>query len=205
MVSGISFSLLAGTIIANLKGSTRTITGLFVLLMLILSFLNMRQVSFFTNEDIDRWTKSSVLFSPIEYRPIWLQQYRKKLPPTEKVSIARGVGSFDITEWKAHERTLFTYGDTDLTVQLSTFYFPGWTAEIDGNNYNIKVEKDSGSMLLEVPKGRHEVRLIFKDTQVRRSGKIISMITFLLLLLFFAYDLINRSQYTKTAHKSEKS
>ena len=203
MFSGFSLSVLAGSAIANFKGSTRTITGLFVLLMLILSFLNMRQVSFFTNEDIDRWTKSSVLFSPIEYRPIWLQQYRKKLPPTEKVSIARGVGSFDITEWKAHERTLFTNGDTDLTVQLSTFYFPGWTAEIDGNNYNIKVEKDSGSMLLEVPKGRHEILLIFKDTQIRIVGKVISMISFFLMLAFSAYAFINRAN-NKNAGQMEE-
>ena len=167
--------------------------------------MNILSVSFFPTEDVKYWTRDSSLYSPVEYRPIWLQQYRKKLPPTEKVSIARGVGSFDITEWKAHERTLFTNGDTDLTLQLSTFYFPGWTAEIDGNNYNIKVEKDSGSMLLEVPKGRHEVRLIFKDTQVRRSGKIISMITLFSMLIFLAYALINRSKYKKTTEQLETS
>jgi hypothetical protein len=194
MVSGFSLSVLAGTVIANSKGSTRTIIGLFVLPMLILSFLNIRQVSFFTNEDIDRWIKSSVLYAPIEYRPIWLQQHRKNLPPTEKVSIARGVGSADILEWKAHRRILLTEGETDLTLKLSTFYFPGWTAEIDGKSYNILVDKENGSMILEIPKGSHEIQLTFRDTQVRVLGKVISISSLFLILVLSAYAYINRSK-----------
>ena len=194
MVSGFSLSALAGTVIVNLKGSTRTITILFILPMLILSFLNIRQVSFFTNEDTDRWIKSPVLYAPIEYRPIWLQQHRKNLPPTEKVLIARGVGSVDIVEWTAHRRILLAEGKTDLTLKVSTFYFPGWTAEIDGKSYNILIDKENGSMILEIPKGRHEIQLTFRDTQVRILGTIISISSLFLMLALTAYAYINLSK-----------
>jgi len=194
MVSGFALSVLAGTVIANSKGSTRTLIGLFVLPMLILSFLNIRQVSFFTNEDIDRWKKSSVLYAPIEYRPIWLQQHRKNLPPTEKVSIAIGIGAFDIIEWKTHKRTLLTKGETNLRLQFSTFYFPGWTAELDGKSYNILVDKENGSMILEIPKGSHQIQLTFRDTQVRILGKVISISSLFLILVLSAHAYINRSK-----------
>ena len=192
--SGLSVALLSGVLLTNFEGQFRKVLIIFLLPLLLLSFLNILSVSFFPTEAVKYWTKSSGLYAPVEYRPIWLQQYRIKLPPTEKVSIARGIGAVDIIEWKAHKRTLLTKGETNLRLQFSTFYFPGWTAEIDGKSYNILVDKENGSMILEIPKGSHEIQLTFRDTQVRVLGKVISISSLFLILVLSAYAYINRSK-----------
>jgi len=192
--SGLSVALLSGVLLTNFRGQFRKVLIIFLLPLLLLSFLNILSVSFFPTEAVKYWTRDSSLYAPVEYRPIWLQQYKKKLPPTEKVSIARGVGALDIIEWKAHRRILLTEGETDLTLQFSTFYFPGWTAEIDGKSYNILIDKENGSMILEIPKGRHEIQLTFRDTQVRILGTIISISSLFLMLALTAYAYINLSK-----------
>jgi uncharacterized membrane protein YfhO len=172
--------------------------------LLLLSLSNISGISFFNKDEVTYWKSASVLFAPIEYRPIWLHKYRANLPPSENIIVVKGNGSADITEWKAHRRKILAEGKTDMTLKLSTFYFPGWTADIDGNNYNIEIEKGTGAMLIEVPEGRHEIRLIFKDTQIRRVGKTISMITLFSMIIFFTYDLFNRSKHKEAAIQLEK-
>jgi hypothetical protein len=198
MFSGLSVSVLSGAFIEQSKESKRTITGLFLLIMLILSFLSARQVSFFTHEDIEHWTRSSVLYSPIEYRPIWLNEHRRNLPPVEKITIVKGTGTVDIIEWKAHQRIIVSEEQTDLTLRFSTFYFPGWKGYLDGTEIAINIENGTGAMLIDIPKGEHILELKFVDTPVRFYGKLISLISLIALGGFLVIDKFRKASKIKT-------
>jgi uncharacterized membrane protein YfhO len=43
------------------------------------------------------------------------------------------------------------------------------------------IDKDSGSMVVEVPEGRHNIELTFKDTSVRYYGKVISIVSLVMI------------------------
>jgi uncharacterized membrane protein YfhO len=148
----------------------------------------MLQISFFKSEDIDYFRAHSGLFSPVEYRPVWLKDYRKKLPSVERVRIIKGNGSVDIIDWKSNRRVLSADGETPLSLRFSTFYFPGWEARIDGNRSSIMVGKDTGSIFIEVPEGKHKIELSFRDTLIRYYGKVISIISLVLLFLVYLYE-----------------
>jgi uncharacterized membrane protein YfhO len=142
----------------------------------------MLQTSFFKKGEIEHWRTHPGLFSPFEYRPVWLTDPGRILLPAEKVIIVKGAGSISIIDWKSNRRVLSTTGNTPLTIKFSTFFYPGWTARIDGLNSKIAVDKDSGAMLIDIPKGKHAVTLKFQDTPIRYYSKIISLLSFVILI-----------------------
>lgn len=115
----------------------------------------------------------------IEYRPIWLTDKKKDFS-TEKwtpVVFNEGKGTVVVISWKSQSRLLKVTTATPSTIRVSTFYYPGWTALINGREIPIGIEKDNGAMLLSVPTGENTVLLEFRDTPLRRTAKWISIIS----------------------------
>ena len=187
--SGLSVSIISGMLISNFKREVQKSTGIFISILLIISIFVMFQVSFFKKGEIERWRTHPGLFSPFEYRPVWLTDPGKILLPVEKVKIIKGNGSVDIVDWESDQRILSTKGNTPLTLKFSTFYYPGWEAEIDGFKAHILIEKDSGEMLINIPAGRHVLELKFIDTPLRFYAKLISLVFcfMIFLLVLFSY------------------
>lgn len=76
----------------------------------------------------------------------------------------------------------FSYSATDaVTVGCEPFYFPGWRATMEGRQLPIRPNLDNGWILIDLPAGEGEVFLQFKDTPVRRAGKIISLVSLLVM------------------------
>jgi len=125
-----------------------------------------------------------------EYTPIWAGDMRKIMSEAkiEMVSVVSGEALTDIVEWTSEERVISTKASTPALLRISTFYYPGWEAGIDGNRANIMIEKESGAMLIDIPQGEHKLVLKFEDTPVRHYAKIISILSFCIavLLVFFS-------------------
>lgn len=58
----------------------------------------------------------------------------------------------------------------DFVFRVFIFYFPGWTARIDGEEAQIEVAQPDGFITFLVPAGAHTVELNFEDTWPRRLG-----------------------------------
>jgi hypothetical protein len=185
--SGFSVSIIAGNLIGNFKGKVQRSAGILFIPLLIISCAMMLQISFFKKGDLDQWRMHPSAFAPFEYRPVWLNDPKAILPAVEKAIIIKGNGSVDIIDWESNKRVLSTKGDTPLTLKFSTFYYPGWKAEIDGLKALILIEKNSGAMLVNIPAGLHMLKLKFIDTPLRYYSKLISLsscFAIILLLLF---------------------
>lgn len=189
--SGLSVSVVAGNLISNLKGEAQKTTIIFFSPLLIISLFIMFQVSFFKGGEIDHWRMHPSLFSPFEYRPVWLNDPGRVLPPVEKVKIIKGNGSVDIIDWKSNQRVLFVNATAPLSLRFSTFYYPGWECMIDRRQCGIIIDKDSGSMIIEVPEGRHKIELRFRDIPDRYYGKVISVILFSLVSSICLFKILN--------------
>lgn len=61
------------------------------------------------------------------------------------------------------------------------FYFPGWTAYVDGEEVPIEIAKPDGFITFWVPPGQHEVLLRLEQTPVRDVAVLISMLAALVL------------------------
>ena len=70
-------------------------------------------------------------------------------------------------------------------VRFRQYYFPGWTATLDGQPAEVYPEADAGLLTLDVPTGEHVIRLAYSGTPVQALAVIISLLS-VLAALFLA-------------------
>ncbi|MCL6647600.1 MAG: hypothetical protein K6U89_04640 [Chloroflexi bacterium] len=61
-------------------------------------------------------------------------------------------------------------------LRVRTFYFPGWSATIDGMPVALWPDGPAGEIALALPAGRHEVTIAFGTTPARRLGEFLSLV-----------------------------
>ncbi len=73
-----------------------------------------------------------------------------------------------------------------FTLRLFTFYWPGWTAYLDGAPTSITVTQPEGFISVAVPVGMHALAVQLEDTGPRRLGWALSGTGLLMLLVWAA-------------------
>mgnify|MGYP000380343189 CR=1 FL=1 len=68
-------------------------------------------------------------------------------------------------------------------LRLFTFYFPGWSASVDGRRVAVDVARPEGWLVIPVPAGEHEVRVQFEETPVRVLAWVLSGLSALAVVL----------------------
>jgi hypothetical protein len=111
---------------------------------------------------------------------------KKHEPAGETRFTIQNGGRAEVVSWRSAERVLDVNADEPLVVRFRTFNFPGWTAFLDEKGCDIKTEAGTGAILLDVPGGRHRIRLVFRDTPVRLAGKLISLATAIVLIVILS-------------------
>ncbi len=106
-------------------------------------------------------------------------------------------GSAEIKNWGYIDRELLFDGKDGSALRLKAILFPGWRGFIDGQECRLFSDACTGAIMMEVPAGRHYVRLRFMDTPPRMWGKAISLVT--LAALVFPYSAVRRRR-TGNAH-----
>jgi len=88
--------------------------------------------------------------------------------PAPVLSCVSGDATISVVESKPLHRRAEMSSDAGCVLESHTFVFPGWRATIDGREASAWSHETKGTMLVEVPPGRHEVTVEFIDTPVRR-------------------------------------
>jgi hypothetical protein len=71
---------------------------------------------------------------------------------------------------------------SDAVIRLSTLYYPGWEVTRDGEYAAMDIERETGSLLVRVPRGAHTILATFGNTRLRRFSIYASAGSLLLLL-----------------------
>jgi uncharacterized membrane protein YfhO len=81
----------------------------------------------------------------------------------------------------------------ETQVSYAKYYFPGWSAKIDGKLVNIEVGKPFGQISITVPGGAHTVEFIFGETLFKKILDLVSVVSLLavLILSFKKYNAKN--------------
>ena len=80
-------------------------------------------------------------------------------------------------------------GNTDFVFRLFTFWFPGWTAYVDGVKTDIQLSQPEGWITFVVPAGTHTISVRLENTAPRWLGWAISAAALLALLAATAWRL----------------
>ena len=122
-------------------------------------------------------------------QPIWVNQVHidKSDDIKQHIVIQEGEGTAEVAAWKSAERVVTVTAWEPLALSIRTFYFPGWKAYVDGMPTKIEIEKDVGTMLINIPKGTHTLLVKFEDTPVRYFSKIVSLVSIFFLMFFMFF------------------
>ena len=109
-----------------------------------------------------------------------------------QVALAMENGEAVVETWKPEHRVVRVSLSEDDTLLIRTFNFPGWTAAVNGQPVPIKSSKDWGSIEIGLQPGTHRVTLDFLDTAPRRSFRLVSLSSFVVLLALSGSSVIRR-------------
>jgi hypothetical protein len=98
-----------------------------------------------------------------------------------------------VRRWSSYDRELLAHATVPTKLKIRTFYFPGWTAYIDGQRVPVE-QADDGLIQIELPAGLHEVEARFERTIWERLGILISAISWAAVLLWFGSTFVTKSK-----------
>jgi hypothetical protein len=139
------------------------------------------------SEQIDGGSNSLLRDVP-EYRPRWVQadlqstlaKFKSEGDLTGKVAFARGEGSVLVEQWKPRNNVLLITVPAASTVLVRQYYYPGWTARVNGEPHEVQISEPDGLVQLSLPPGIHRIELRLERTQQELWGWIITWASLLI-------------------------
>jgi hypothetical protein len=98
----------------------------------------------------------------------------RDLSRTALVDAPAGV-SAEMVNPEASALDLKLAADKATPVTVAQFFFPGWRGFLDGQAVALRPAEGTGLIALDLPAGRHELRLVFGDTAVRRTAGALAL------------------------------
>ena len=153
--------------------------------VIVLLFLNFNYLG--PREFIDRGegyysTNEGTTTVANEYLPVWVSR-----PPLsragQKVEITAGEGVVSRLDYDSRSVNFRLSATTAAQLRVNTHYFPGWSGEFDRRLLAVKPEGEKGLIGFELPPGEFQIKLVLKETPLRRLANLISCVSFGLILV----------------------
>lgn len=119
---------------------------------------------------------------------IWSAGPAKKYPKN-RVDVIGGKATVSNFTRNSYQQHFAILAQTPATFVDHTQYFPGWQIFVDGKQTQISFQDQSwrGEIIFSLPKGKHTVEAIFKESRFRFIFDIVSVSSFTFLLFGFVF------------------
>lgn len=139
-----------------------------------------------------------------DYIPIQMAEYQvlkqsnKKYQQLWLNNIDQNITNFAFHVDHGHEKLVELTLSDEALVNFKVAYFPGWRAEIDGQQTNIIVNQDIGNIQVLVPKGTSKVGLFFSENTFPRTlGDLLTISGLVIFFLYFSPFVDSKSKKQK--------
>ncbi len=174
-------SLMAGYLVN--KGKVYLMIGLLLTLFAVVVDLPYAKPSGYVNRgDAFYLTNQGTTTSSNELMPLWVKQQPLR-SWNKKVEVSSGTVS-DLTQNSKKISFSLSLPKAE-SVTINTIYYPGWKISVDGRLVGIGYNNPMGVMEIAVLSGQHYVKGFFTETPLRLFSDIISLISFLGLVIYF--------------------
>lgn len=184
----LGFAICAGYLIGRIKSLKLKIVTI-VLLITILIYSNRNHIRVNQYVDFQNPFLKNQIYGPSttskdEHMPL-LAPRIFQIPNQNGDIIPVTSGTSKRTVWKSNYHKFLVDLKSNGEFRDNTSYFPGWVAQIDGKETEINYKKDEFVRLrINVSKGFHKVEFFFKDQGLRLVADIVSLVTFLIIIIF---------------------
>lgn len=144
-----------------------------------------------------------------EYRPHWVHAELESTVakfgelPAKKVVFAQGGGTVEVASWKPRRIALLATVTNAGTMLVRQYYFPGWTAWVDGKRSKVEISEPDGLVQLSVAPGAHQIELRLVPTIQERLGQIISGVSLCVVVGLVVWEWRRHRQGAKQQEKLE--
>jgi hypothetical protein len=83
----------------------------------------------------------------------------------------------DLQTQELNSNTIRVTLTSPAPVRFHQYYFPGWTATLDGHPVKVYPETEMGLLTIDMPAGEHIVRLRYTGTAAQRAGLAITLLS----------------------------
>ena len=138
-----------------------------------------------------------------EYTPRWALQGRDRSVEEAvvrgwpgRVRLPDGSSDVTITRWEPRRIDFEVALVNDGWVTVGQYYYPGWTARLDGQTTPLETEPSANDGLVRVwlPSGRHRVALTLSVGKEERAGQLISCLAALVVVVLVGHGCVARDR-----------
>ncbi len=205
-------SILAGAFIYLLRITILRLTvGLILIILLVIPNLKLFQPQDYrynltdkiaTSSEVINWDVSQTSF---EYIPKGVALYQNEFGinmldidksdiSKNKLELISGEANWRILKSNPSTVAINVEAQKDSTIQANIFNFPGWHVLVDNQETLIDDSNDLKLITFKVPEGIHEVKVKFKNTDVRTYASIMTLVSVVTLVLLIGWQVRARSQ-----------
>lgn len=123
-----------------------------------------------------------------EFNPRWGDDSPYDFPPSAEVYDDIPNRIFPLTYFPYEQINANTFAidvDEPQTLLIRQFYFPGWTARINGEPVEIYPESEYGLIALDVPAGNLQIELVYRGTTTQKIATIITLLSVGIMVTLF--------------------
>ena len=142
------------------------------------------------SEEHKNWSEDYLLL------PNWSEKAPDELP-NQIAEFISGDGDLEIEKISEVEYRIKAKLNSPSDINLNMLYFPGWFVYVNDKNFNTKPNRPIGSIkIVDVPRGEHDIRLVWKETRLRLVFDLLSVLSFVAVLFLFLKG--NKAEKSKT-------
>lgn len=132
----------------------------------------------------------------------WIGEY-----PNKNIQLLSGSADIDTTNILITKHEYVINVKKDSIIKENTFYYPGWKVIANNEEVPIIINNPNypGVITFKLNKGIYNVKVIFEDTKVRKYSKLVSLFTFIILIIYFIYSNIFKLKYINIKRSGKKS
>ncbi len=157
-----------------------------VMVALSYSAARMRDANYLGRLEFDSASNAVFTENNLDY---WLPVWVNTRPPSMTNEVEAKDRLITINLWEPELRTFSVGPGSAQEVRVRTFYYPNWIAKSSGKILNTRPAYD-GVLLISVPSEATSVRLEFQEPRRTRIAIMLTMATWLLVLLCLVYSFI---------------
>ncbi|KKR33832.1 MAG: hypothetical protein UT63_C0011G0014 [Candidatus Gottesmanbacteria bacterium GW2011_GWC2_39_8] len=184
-------SVLFENIFANSKRTQKITFSFLVMFCLVILYLPYAKGHDYKQIDDDYYMFKMMSNSEgIGTTPVWAALPDKYQRASLTPKIIEGKGNVNLLYRSGTRHVLEVSAKTPVRLVDDTLYFPGWTVFADGIKSDIEFQNPNQRGLITFPlsQGKHYVEIVFLDTKLRFLSKSISLITFILAVIYLIYS-----------------
>ena len=121
-----------------------------------------------------------------EYRPV-LANGKPSPDPLlgkPKFAVVNGNAVIEVIQWQSYQRILQAKVVEKSDIQIRTYHYPAWHLYVNDRPHSTEISED-GTILFTLQPGSYTLKLLYQHTSAFTLGIIASLVSLLILLLFW--------------------